>query len=91
MPAAPHKPPWRSRFTRIHSNALIALLFQFLLTTGLIGFLFVLVEDPLDVNGRLNGKADLIIGSLLPIIMASLSKMGDVASRFAGMKDTEPD
>ena len=71
------------QFTKVHTNALVALLFQTLLTGGLIVALVILVTEKVDVNGA----KDILTGVILPVIVMSIRAMSKMARRFASMKE----
>ena len=70
-------------FTNVHTNALAALLFQTILTGGLIVAVVLLVTETVDVNGA----KDILLGSLLTVIGMSIREMSEAARRFASMKE----
>ena len=73
------------KFTKIHTNSLVGLLFQTILTGGLIIAVVVLVTDKVATNGA----TDILTGALLPVIAMSIKELSETAQRFASMKDKD--
>ena len=71
------------KYTRLHTNAFLAMSLQTLLTAGLIAALFFLVTERVEAKGA----KDIITGALLPVIAMSIKQMGDIAKEFAAMRE----
>ena len=64
--------------TRLHTNTALGMTLSFLLTTGLIAALLLLITETVDANGA----KDIVSGALLPIIGQSITNLLSIAKRF---------